>query len=184
MLVSDFYSLRYFDPVAAPGVRYSFTGAIQKPRQVLRGGYLSWHDVASDTWWQETWFDGNAPAFRSLGQLNAQNGNIRSQVDRLTTQATSQAQAGGFRATQLAGLPTATIDRAGMARASNLRRQIDGLVGKSERPNYDGERAKSAQAAEANDPAAQAARRRDIPRSNGQAGLKGLRATPSLRAMD
>src|SRR5262249_31063834 len=40
--VSDFYSARYFDPVSVPGTRYSFTGAITAPRQVLQGGYLSW----------------------------------------------------------------------------------------------------------------------------------------------
>ncbi len=33
ILVSDFYSTRYFDPLVASGVRYSFTGAVQEPRQ-------------------------------------------------------------------------------------------------------------------------------------------------------
>ena len=45
VLVSDFYTVRYFDPIAAPGVRYSFTEANRRPRSVLRGGYLSWLDV-------------------------------------------------------------------------------------------------------------------------------------------
>ena len=44
ILVSDFYTPRYFDPLESPGVRYSFTGAITEPRQVLNGGYLSWVD--------------------------------------------------------------------------------------------------------------------------------------------
>ncbi len=51
--VSDFYTTAYFDPIQAVGVRYSFTGAITEPRQVLQGGYLSWHDPVSDHWWQE-----------------------------------------------------------------------------------------------------------------------------------
>jgi hypothetical protein len=43
VLVSDFYTPRYFDPVSAgSGVRYSFSGKITRPRQVLPGGYLSW----------------------------------------------------------------------------------------------------------------------------------------------
>lgn len=50
--VSDFYTPRFFDPVQSPGVRYSFTGAIDTPRKVLNGGYISWHDLASDHWWQ------------------------------------------------------------------------------------------------------------------------------------
>ena len=35
--VSDFYTPRYFDPVAIPGVRYSFTGAIEQPAADPRG---------------------------------------------------------------------------------------------------------------------------------------------------
>src|SRR5260370_6134230 len=44
VLVSDFYTPQFFDPVPVDGVRYSFTGAITEPRQVLDGGYLCWWD--------------------------------------------------------------------------------------------------------------------------------------------
>src|SRR5215471_14516070 len=47
ILVSDFYTPHFFDPVKAEGVRYSFTGHITAPRKVLRGGYLSWIDPVS-----------------------------------------------------------------------------------------------------------------------------------------
>jgi hypothetical protein len=47
--VSDFYTPHFFDPVAAAGVRYSFTGAITKPREVLKNGYLSWHNPSTGT---------------------------------------------------------------------------------------------------------------------------------------
>jgi hypothetical protein len=57
--VSDFYTPLYFDPVAAPGVRYSFTGAIDAPRKVLDGGYLSWRDAASGHWFQLRMFPDN-----------------------------------------------------------------------------------------------------------------------------
>src|SRR5439155_15221952 len=53
--VSDFYTPNYFDPVKAQGVRYSYTGALTEPRQVLPGGYLSWHDPVSDHWFQENY---------------------------------------------------------------------------------------------------------------------------------
>jgi hypothetical protein len=128
ILVSDFYSPRYFDPVAAQGVRYSYTDAIEEPRQVLRGGYLSWHDVASDMWWQETWFSGDSPTFVNLGRLSAANGSFRSQVDRHTSEATSRAVAPGLRAAKVAGLPVTSIDLASKNRAARLREQIDGLV--------------------------------------------------------
>src|SRR5215213_12027923 len=52
ILMSDFYGPQFFDPVAAQGVRYSFTGAITEPRQVLQGGYISWHEPISGHWWQ------------------------------------------------------------------------------------------------------------------------------------
>jgi hypothetical protein len=70
ILVSDFYTQRFFDPVHSPATRYSFTGAVDRPRQVLRGGYLSWHDPKSDRWWQQTWF-GARKEYRDLGVFDA-----------------------------------------------------------------------------------------------------------------
>jgi hypothetical protein len=67
--VSDFYTPRYFDPAARAGVRYSHTGAITRPRQVLRGGYLSWRVPATGEWWQQLWLEGARPVFRNLGVL-------------------------------------------------------------------------------------------------------------------
>jgi len=52
IVVSDFLTPHFYDPVANPGTRYSFTGAITQPHQVLRGGYISWHDPISDHWFQ------------------------------------------------------------------------------------------------------------------------------------
>lgn len=83
VLVSDFYTPNYFDPVGVPGVRYSFTGALQQPRQVLRDGYLSWHDPVTDRWFQLTFF-GGIRRFRDLGTLARRNGSIRSRIDLLT----------------------------------------------------------------------------------------------------
>ncbi|MGY4661159.1 hypothetical protein ACVWZ9_001953 [Pseudomonas chlororaphis] len=62
--LSDFYTPNFFSPVASSGTRYSFTGAIEAPRQVLKGGYISWMDPETDLWWQgknrgtEVEFDG------------------------------------------------------------------------------------------------------------------------------
>ena len=52
VLVSDFYTPSFFDPVKTSGKRYSFTGAIDSPLKVLNGGYISWHDLASGHWMQ------------------------------------------------------------------------------------------------------------------------------------
>jgi len=132
ILVSDFYSPHYFDPVAAQGVRYSFTGAVQRPRDVLRGGYLSWVEPVSNNWWQETWFSGAQSSFRNLGPLSAQNGSFRSQLDRITSQDTQQALAGGMAAAIAKGVPAETGHDVTLARTASLRQQISFLTGRSD----------------------------------------------------
>ncbi len=52
MPVSDFYCPRYFDPVLPDRDRYSFTGAIERPLQILEGGYLSWIDPGDSALYQ------------------------------------------------------------------------------------------------------------------------------------
>jgi len=66
VLVSDFYTPHYFDPVTSSGVRYSFTGAITRPRDVLKNGYLSWIDPASEEV-QQLKFFGPTPQILNLG---------------------------------------------------------------------------------------------------------------------
>ena len=68
ILVSDFYTPHFFDPVVNTGVRYSFTGAISRPRQVLDGGYLSWFDPASNHLFQLI-VQGKNRVFKDLGAL-------------------------------------------------------------------------------------------------------------------
>jgi len=80
LLVSDFYTPKYFDPLANSGTRYSFTGAIKKPRQVLKGGYLSWHEPKSDHWYQATWFSGSKVSYRDLGKFTGKMG-LRAWID-------------------------------------------------------------------------------------------------------
>ena len=128
ILVSDFYTPHYFDPVAAVAVRYSFTGAIKKPRQVLRGGYLSWKDPVSGHWWQETWFSGGAPKFRDLGKLTSKAESLRSLIDRFTAVETEKAIAKGRKSSDFAGLPPAVDYRSSRSNASMWRQQIDTIV--------------------------------------------------------
>ena len=82
--VSDFYTPRFFDPsqpTKSPGAaRYDFMGHLTAPRQVLRGGYLSWREPSRE-WFQETFFDGRSPKFRSIGRFNRRFGSLRAWVD-------------------------------------------------------------------------------------------------------
>lgn len=82
ILVSDFYTPHYFDPIKAPGVRYSFTGAVTAPRTIRKGGYLSWRHAPSKHWWQQRWFSGAKPVFGDLGIFDASSGgSLRSWID-------------------------------------------------------------------------------------------------------
>jgi hypothetical protein len=80
ILVSDFITPHFYDPKQAAGVRYSFTGAIGGPREILQDGYISWHDPVSDHWWQETWF-GQSKQFKDLGVFDAKSGSLRAWID-------------------------------------------------------------------------------------------------------
>src|SRR2546429_9054759 len=82
-MVSDFITPHYYDPVGSAGVRYSFTGAIPGPRQVLQGGYLSWHDPVSDHWWQAIFFEAKLK-FRDLGIITQMKGSLRETIDAMT----------------------------------------------------------------------------------------------------
>jgi hypothetical protein len=128
VVVSDFYTQHYFDPVQAAGVLYSFTGAITQPRQVLSGGYLSWHDPLTDHWFQETFFGGNQPVFNDLGVLAQDGQSIRSIIDHLTpdSQRLSQVQQGA-RVMRSVAAAAGQTDQATTKRAQALRERIEEL---------------------------------------------------------
>ena len=83
VFVSDFYTPNYFDPMASTGVRYSFSGAVTAPRQVLPGGYLSWLEPSSGDWFQENRFAAH-PEFKNFGPIKPLSGSIRAAVNQLT----------------------------------------------------------------------------------------------------
>jgi hypothetical protein len=83
VLVSDFYTPNYFDPVRANSVRYSFTGAVTGPRQVLPGGYLSWREPVNGGWFQEH-RDGAQSRFKDLGPLRPGANSLRAMIDART----------------------------------------------------------------------------------------------------
>lgn len=126
ILVSDFYTPRFFDPIAAPGVRYSFTGAIDAPRKVLKNGYVSWHEPISDHWWQATFF-GPTLEFRDLGIFTANVRSLREEVDKRSFRSLD---AGKLVTSKLQVLTQAgkPMRDATSARAESLRSQIKAVV--------------------------------------------------------
>ena len=47
-------------------MRYSYTSSIQSPKQVLKGGYLSWVTQDDNELWQANYF-GNSISYKLLG---------------------------------------------------------------------------------------------------------------------
>jgi hypothetical protein len=132
VLVSDFYTPHFFDPVRADGVRYSFTGAIKKPRQVLKGGYLSWTDPVSHHLWQEMWpMNAQSPDFFDRGPAPADLASLRAYVDKLTAAFTAEALGRGRAAAFAAGMPLDRgKDKSSYGNAEAWRAQISAIVGK------------------------------------------------------
>lgn len=81
--VSDFITPHFYDPVVTPGTRYSFTGAITGPRQILPGGYISWVNPETNEWQQLMYVDpSQPPSIRDLGPANASK-SLREWIDGL-----------------------------------------------------------------------------------------------------
>lgn len=70
VLLSDFCTPQFF---ASAGARspLSHTGAVEKPLQVLKNGYLTWFDTASRAWYQQQHV-GSAPKVTRLGLPGAE----------------------------------------------------------------------------------------------------------------
>jgi len=70
VVVSDFITPHFYDPMVTPGTRYSFTGAIKAPRQILPGGYISWVNHEADEW-QQLQYLSSRPKIVNLGKASA-----------------------------------------------------------------------------------------------------------------
>jgi hypothetical protein len=128
--LSDFYTPSYFDPIGNPSTRYSFTEAITAPRQVLKDGYLSWYDPASNHWWQARFF-GPSLTFRDLGVLTASNGDFRTAIELQTVveEKINGLKEGDPRLNVVKAPLTAAVSAAA-SKADKLRTQIDALKAK------------------------------------------------------
>jgi hypothetical protein len=81
--VSDFITPHYYDLSVASGARYSFTGAITRPRQLLKGGYISFTNPSNDELQQILWVDpSQPPQLRTLGR--ATGASLRQYVEQKT----------------------------------------------------------------------------------------------------
>jgi hypothetical protein len=82
--VSQFCTPRFWDPIRADGVQYSYVENLTGPRQILFGGYITWFEPVGGEWWQQSWFSGDQPAIRNLGPVQKTTCGMRPTIDRLT----------------------------------------------------------------------------------------------------
>ena len=99
IMVSDFYTPQFLAPAVSSGVRYSFNGSINKPMEILPGGYISWIDTADNTMWQLLYL-GAKPVIKSLGSASAQL-SLRSFVDGQTKNLNKAKQIASFKANKV-----------------------------------------------------------------------------------
>jgi len=79
--VSDFITPHFYDPIVTPGTRYSFTGAIKGPRQILPGGYISWVNTVEDEWQQLLYVDpSQPPTIKNIGKADSRK-SLREWID-------------------------------------------------------------------------------------------------------
>jgi hypothetical protein len=137
VLVSDFYTPNFFDPVTSRGVRYSFTGAIKEPRQVLDGGYISWWDPATKHVFQLL-VDHGEQDFKDRGKLPAGFSTLRSFTDSFTNERRAKLRKTPPSTLMLTaalgkGKVKSKLDDSTKAAAASLRTQITALLAKSPR---------------------------------------------------
>jgi hypothetical protein len=83
IMVSDFITPHFYDPVETAGTRYSFCGHLKAPRQILPGGYISWVNTVMDEWQQLLWVDPKKPpVIENIGKAD-QTKSLREWIDGL-----------------------------------------------------------------------------------------------------
>jgi hypothetical protein len=79
--VSDFLTPHFYDTSSTSGARYSFTGAITRPRELLKGGYISFLDPKTNELKQILWVEPGPPQPNTLGPASAAGVSIRAFAD-------------------------------------------------------------------------------------------------------
>jgi hypothetical protein len=138
--VSDFYTPNYFDPVRSSGVRYSYSGQVRGPREVLDGGYLSWFDPQTRHLFQLQ-VDGTKATIVDKGEVPFVAESLRAFSDRVSADRRGAVIHGGSRAglqlraatdyrktAHIERLKLTPVDHSQIAHARNLRAQLERIA--------------------------------------------------------
>lgn len=123
--MADFYTPRYFDPVNVDRTRYSFTGAIEGPLQILEGGYLSYIDPRDSGLYQLT-AEGETIPIAGIAQLARSSAPLRTVVD--TNSRTPQITREALRPAISSAAALRAVDAVGAASAGTALRTAQAAV--------------------------------------------------------
>jgi hypothetical protein len=139
VMVSDFYTPQYFEPVKT-NARYSYSGRITGPRRVLDGGYLSWFDPQTQHLFQ-LMVDGKKETIVDKGEVPFDAESLRALSDSVSTDRRDRIIAGGSPSGMMLNADTdcrrnacvvepilRAADKSRIAQAGNLRRQLEMLT--------------------------------------------------------
>jgi hypothetical protein len=125
--VSDFITPHFYDPVTTPGTRYSFGGNVQRPRQLLPGGYISFINPQLDDF-QQILFLGAKPQLRTLGP--ASGASLRAFVDGKTHALVRESRKPNARLTDHLRSHRDAMSSAARHRGEMYRSKYESLVGR------------------------------------------------------
>jgi hypothetical protein len=140
VMVSDFYTPQYFDPLKSRGVRYSFSGEVSEPREVLDGGYLSWFDPKTRCLFQLQ-VDGKKRPITNKGEVPFGVESLRAFSDSVSTDRRDAVIKGGSRAGMMLNSATdcrkkayvkepklTAVDDSQISQARNLEAQLERMA--------------------------------------------------------
>jgi hypothetical protein len=112
--MSDFITPHFYDPVTTAGTRYSFGGNVNRPRQLLPGGYISFADPQSNEFEQILWL-GQKPELNKLGPAGGAK-SLRAFVDNKTHASVRKSRKPNAALRELCAAHRQILDKAALSR--------------------------------------------------------------------
>jgi hypothetical protein len=119
--VSDFCTPAYYSGGSGP---WSYRGNVKAAHQVLKDGYLIWHDPAAQLWWRRDHL-GSEPTDYALGPMPPTVSFLRGHIDRITR---GHRQAGPRKGRPAPAASIAAVSTAAKARSRALAKQVTGIL--------------------------------------------------------
>ncbi len=122
--VSDFCTPAFYGGGSGP---WSYRGNVKAAHQVLKDGYLIWHDPGAQLWWRRDYL-GSEPTDYALGPMPPTVSFLRGHIDRITRGHRHAHQQAHRRKARPAAAPVAPVSPAAKARSRALAKQVAAIL--------------------------------------------------------